>query len=409
MFQQAADSHAPGVRAPTPAERGATKAPAKPAVQSKKPAVTPQKPPAEATGTEDPENLGFEPGDETPVEPAVAPEEAPAPETPAEAETPPAAPAKGKGPDPWKLVNSIKKERTALQREVTELRAKQADPELVTNLTKRAETAEARLKELDAEMHYVDYSKSQEFKEKHEIPWERAWKSAGKVIAELSVSEAEGATRPATLQDLVKLANMPLQEAHRAAVEMFGDLASTVMQHRQKIVELSEAREEDLATARKTAAERSQTQTQAQQQLRQETSELFQRFNDQQVKEQDFLRPREGDDEFNDRLEKARTFVRQTMASNLRDPKLTKEQRAQIMQRMVTVQNRAIGFSALRLENKRLKAELAKKNGALADFRGSEPGNGQGAKQPAGAVVSDPTQRLHSAIRQAADTVNYRP
>jgi hypothetical protein len=305
------------------------------------------------------------------------------------------------------VVNTYKAKNKELERELADTRSKLTDPELVTKLSQRAEAAEARLKELDSEMRFIDYSKSSDFKEKHEVPYERAWKAASKVISELTVANSDGTTRPAALQDMVELANLPLAKAHELAVEKFGDLASTVMGHREKIVDLVQQREEDIANARKQAGERNERQQQTDHQLRQETAELFQRINGEQIQKQDFLRPREGDTEFNARLEKARTFVEQAFSANLRNPNLSKEERAQIIQRMVTVRNRAIGFSAMRLDNKRLKAELATAKQALAEYHGDEPGKGQG-KKDAGTGYVEPRSRLEQAVRAAADRTTYR-
>lgn len=377
--------------------------PPQPKPQEKPKPVAPVASP-ESTDPEDPE---FEAG-----EPTGEPEDPETSDTPSGEPTPDKGTqeppkGKGKGPDPWKLVNTYKGKLKELERDLAETRAKVADPELVTKLSKRAEAAEARLKELDSEMRYVDYTKSTEFMEKHEVPYQRAWKAAGKVINELTVANSDGTTRPATLQDMVELANLPLAKAYERAVEKFGDLASTVMTHREKIVELAELREEDLANARKQATERDERQQQTDLQLRHETAEVFTRINEEQIQKQDFLRPREGDTEFNARLEKARAFVENAFSANLRDPKLTKDQRAQIIQRMVTVRNRAVGFSALRLDNKRLTAELAAAKKALAEYNSSEPGKGDGKKDP-GTAQLDPRSRLEQAIRGAADRTTWR-
>lgn len=345
--------------------------PAKPAA---KPVAAPvSKPPAPASTT--PLKAGEKPS----TTPAEKSEGAEAP-TPADGEKPVVEPVgKGKA-SPWKLLDTFKGKLAERERELAELRSKSADPEMVTGLTKRAQTAEARNKELESDMKYVDYKKSSEFKEKYEQPFQKAWIRAVKDVTQLTVTDEAGTQRVATAEDLWSLVNLPLGEATRRAKELFGDdLGNYVMSnHYGKIRELSEAQTEALETARKEGTNREQQKAQDTQLIRGEVAQTYERVRDEQAQKQPWLQEREGDDDWNAKLAKSLNFVEETLKSSAFDSKLTAEQRAELVSRHVAVRNRAIAFPMLRLENKRQKAELDALRKQVAEFTGTEPGAGDG-------------------------------
>lgn len=142
----------------------------------------------------------------------------------------------------------------ALQARVKELETT-APPEVKT-LQERLASAEKRRDELEQEIHFVDYSKSKEFVEKYQQPYVEAWADARKDLAELSVENPDGTVRPATDEDMINIARLPLGEARKLANELFGDSADDVMAHRRRIIDLAAAQSKALATAKTSAAER---------------------------------------------------------------------------------------------------------------------------------------------------------
>lgn len=143
----------------------------------------------------------------------------------------------------------------------------------------RASAAEKRAAELDGQMRFVDYSRSDEFNQKFAQPFAQAWNRALsdfgqlKVRVPAGVDEATGEPqfnfRAADQNDLIKLANLSLSEMDDAAEAMFGKSAARVIRHVERVRELSEAQEKALEYARKNAGEYQKT-TQAEQRRQRE-------------------------------------------------------------------------------------------------------------------------------------------
>jgi hypothetical protein len=146
------------------------------------------------------------------------------------AATPPAAAAPAEDPkkgkvSPWKLVDEYKAKLAAAEQQVLEVN-KRAIPEADWKKTQETLTErEKRLTELEQEIRYVNYSKSEEFKTKYQQPYEKQWQRTMSELGELTVETADGGTRPLAANDILDLVNAPLGKAHELAVERFGDLA----------------------------------------------------------------------------------------------------------------------------------------------------------------------------------------
>ncbi len=91
-----------------------------------------------------------------------------------------------KKPNPWTLVNSYKSRNNILEKEVAELRSKSAEPP--KELTERLSAIEKRNQELENHIRFVDYSKSQEFVDKYQKPYEDAWARAITGLKGLKIS-----------------------------------------------------------------------------------------------------------------------------------------------------------------------------------------------------------------------------
>jgi len=360
-------------------EKPAAPAPSTPPVEPPaKPPEPPAKPPEPTKAQEAPK----------PPEPAKPAEPPPTGE-------PPEAAPKGKPPGPWQLKEKFEKMARELSAENLELKRRLDAAGDVDTLRKRHEEAESRWKSLDEEMRFINYSKSAEFQDKYQKPYETAWARAEGDLRELTVALEDGNNRPATVQDLVLLANTPLGEARKLAVAMFGDGADDVMAHRRVIRELADAQNRALQEARKTGAERAKERTAAVQKARYEVETLWQRHHEADTAKLEYLRPKEGDDEWNGKVESAQKFVQQALASNPMDPALSAEQRADVVARQVAVRNRAVAFSALKLHNTRLAAQVADLQKQLDALKASGPSNGSG--HPTGAAPV-PVSRMEAAL-----------
>lgn len=300
----------------------------------------------------------------------------------------------GKSAPSWKLVQTYKAEAKALKKELAELRNGSGNlpqiQEQLKSANERAESAEKRAKELSDHMRFLDYQRSDEFVKNHQQPWERACQKAAKDLAGLNLSDANGNARKATINDLMSLCSMELGQAREQADAWFGSSADDVMDHRRKLNELMESQQLALDEAKKNGEERYKTQAQSWQKLQEESAMLWQKFNKEDSEKHEFLKPKEGDKEFNEKLEKAKSIVESAFSGNALDPKLSSEERAKVIRAQVAVRNRAIAYSTLKLENKRLQAKLAESEKSLKEFQSSEPGPGRGKNAVAPSTPSDP-------------------
>jgi len=350
----------------------------KPPVAPKAPAKPAAKAAAKPAEAEEPEaELETKPGEE---------------DKPAEEKAAEEKPVEGKPgkTSPWKLVESYKKTNAQLQKEIAELRLAQKPGELPKEHQEKFSAIEARNKELEDEIRHVNYSKSKEFAEQYQKPYEEAWLNAVADLKELVITNDDGTSRNATAQDLIALSNMPLGQARSTAKAWFGDSADDVMAHRRTIRDLSDKQTKALEDSKKFGSEREQQRTaemQAKQKARsEEAAKVWSQVNAEAVEKYDFLRPVEGDTDRNDRLEKAVKFVDETLKSNINAAK-TQEERDSIIRAHSALRNRAIGFSVLKHENAGLKAKVAELEKSIAEFQASEPTNG-GPKSPANGEAS---------------------
>ncbi len=305
---------------------------------------------------------------------------------------------------PWKLVEKLNAKNRDVMRELVELKEKMGKTTNLEQELKRIELVEKRNAELEEEIKYQNFSKSKEYEEKYQKPYEAAWAKAAKELQEIEVLDESGAvSRKANAQDLIALANMPLGQARRTANAMFGDSANDVMLHRQRIIDLSEAQREALDTARKSGNDRQEQTSLKQQAITKEVGTLWQQENSAIESKLEFLKPKEGDAEWNGALDKAKRLVDTAFSKSPTDPSLSPEQRAEIVKSHAAIRNRAIAYSALKLENNRLRAQITERDTKLKQFEDSEPTAGNGSRDKAQAgQPADPMSRAMQRLKASA-------
>jgi hypothetical protein len=335
------------------------------------------------------------------AEPAVA---EPAPESEADKALAAELSKGGKKVSPWKLVRQFKEQLATAEKEALDFRTRLSAAAKAEEAVKRAEAIEKRNAELEEHIRYVDYSKSQEFAEKYQRPYEEAWASAVQELAELDVLAEDGTVaRKATPQDLLALANLPLGEARRQANAMFGDSADDVMAHRRKVQELSRAQAKALDDARKSGSERTEKSAAQQQAIVKEVSDTWTKLNADIAAKSEFLRAKEGDEEWNGKLTAAQKLADEAFSVNATDPRLTPEQRAEVVKKHVAMRARAVAYSAQKLHIARLTKQLAAVQAELAQFKNSGTVNGDGqngTQTPAQAAT--PMERALQRMQQGA-------
>lgn len=290
--------------------------------------------------------------------------------------------------NPWKLSNYWKEKHRELEGQLAESRRNALPEAEVKALRESADKASKRVEELESEIKFHDYTKSKEFQEKYQKPYEQAWQRAMAELREITVTGTDGETRPVSPEDLLELVNMPLGQAREVANELFGDFADDVMQHRKEIKRLSDEQANAIDTARKSAGERNKQQQEQAQALNKEVGETWSRVNSEirdDPKFGGYFKERQGDAEWNKRLAKGFELADRAFAENPMSPGLKPEERAAIVRRHAAVRNRCASWGALRGENESLKTRVGQLEEELKQFKDSVPGEGspRGAEAPA--------------------------
>lgn len=294
-----------------------------------------------------------------------------------------------KRPTAWQVANQYKELNIKLEKQIAELKGQITPENDRKSLTERAASIEKRNKELEDEIRYTNYAKSQEFKEKYQEPYESAWKRALTDLKEVTVNTGEG-ERAITANDLLDLVNMPLARAREIARNAFGESADEVMAHRREIKRLADEQDSALTKAKTDGAkreeERNQQMTAAQAKVAEEIKTTWEKVKTDLLEDKDYgtyFKPADGDEQGNQRLAKGFELVARAFSENPADPRLTPEQRAGIIKRHSAVYNRAAAFGRLVYQNKQKDTRIAELEKEVEQYKGSTPPAGGTGLPPA--------------------------
>lgn len=350
------------------------------------------KPPTgQAAPTEEPPPAPPKPAEQPPTPPATQTDGELPPES-----SPPAGGTQKKT-SPWKLVDEYKNKVIALEKQIAE--KKGVPEEELKSIQERAAKHETRNKELENEIRFVNYKKSQEFREKFEEPYHRAWSAALKELGELTVETAEG-RRAVNENDILELVNLPLEKAREISDEVFGKFSNDVMAHRKQLKQLWEVQAAALDDVRKNGEARDKERQERMQsgikQINSFVAETWNSINEAVLKDEQFgqyFTPREGDEDGNNRLKKGYELVDQGWKENPTAPNLTPEERKQIIKRHAAIRNRAAAFSRLVNDNRGLTKRVSELETKLKEFNGSTPS--PGGQRPATSEPQGGSAREH--------------
>jgi len=353
---------------------------------------------ATAEPVDKPEDKPGKPGEAGP-EPGAAPEDKAG-----------AKPEDKKKVSPWKLVDEYKARAATLETEIANLKKTIPDPKEKEQLTTKLTEAEKRLNELDEHMRFVDYSKSREYREKYQQPYEDQWKRAMADLSEITLIDADsGKERAMSPQDMLELVNMPLQSARARANEIYGDLADDVMAHRKELRRLFDEQSRALENARKNGKEREEQlarqRTEFQEQVTRHITEAWTKANDSFLNDEkrgQFFKPVEGDDEGNKRLTKGYEMADKAFTVNPLDPRLTPQQREEIVRLHAAVRNRSAAFGRLLYQHEQTIAELKTAKDELAKYKEAQPPAAQGSREPAAPVSGSARDQVMAGLRKYA-------
>lgn len=243
-------------------------------------------------------------------------------------------------------------------------------------------TLKKRLEEAETELRYMDFTKSQKYKEDYEKPYQVAYESAIEEVQELWVNNEDGTTRPATAQDFQRILNASQQDVRALATKMFGEAANDVLVARRGLVELTRKANREAKEYREQATERERQRTLQAAEQRQQAETLWNKASEMlREKYPDFFKPIEGDEEYNKELEAGYATVDKAYAQGL-----TIEEMAA---RRAAVRHRAAAFRAQVLINRRLKTRVKELEGVVAEYEKSVPGEGKSGGEQRVAPAGD--------------------
>lgn len=306
------------------------------------------------------------------------------PETPAapSAETPAAGPAKKMSP--WKLVDQFKERATKAEARVLELEKQVVPAEKVQETKAYLEQLEAKVKDMTEDLRYYNAEKYDPEIIKAKDEYMRGLTRAMSELKDVTVTDpGTNQPRALTINDLAELAFMPLGQAQQVAKEVFGELAPYVMDHRNEIRRLWDQQKAALEELKKGGSTREQKRMEEAQQQAQKLGQFINETYQTAIKEAiedpkfgQWFKARDGDEDWNSRLEKGTKLVDEAMANSPLDPKLTPEQRAEIVRKHAAVRNRAIAFGPLRHRVETLEKQLAEALAELKQYKETTPTTG---------------------------------
>jgi hypothetical protein len=369
---------------PTPAAAPAGAAPSKPST----PAAAAPQPDGGSYKTEFDELDQIASGSKAkPAEKVEGEDEIPGADKPKEGDKPPGKEGEQKPadqkPEPEKIGKAAELRKAyeeskgrikQLETEISEYKSgksKVEDPEL-PKIRETLSQREKRLQELENEIKYVNYEKSQEYLDKHEVPIKNAFSSAYSDLRELLVADGSGETREAKPEDFDALLRMDLKEAATKSKEMFGDAATEVMAHRRKIIDMMRQRRQAVEDFRKQGDEREKQAIEQTRQQQESLTRLWDGINaDLPKRYPEWFAPKEGDKVGNEFLDKGFELADKAFHGI---GKIPHEELAQVQ---AVVRNRAAAFGRVAHQLQQANATIASLQKELDAFRKSGPGGGE--------------------------------
>lgn len=170
----------------------------------------------------------------------------------------------------------IKAERDELKKQSSQPKD---DPEK-KEFYERAERYSKRAQELENELKFAKYEKSEEYQEKYYKPYEQAFASARAKAAAIKVMDAEGNPRQGTPEDFDTY--MFIQDDEAAAdfaEKVFGKHKSSMEYHREQVRSLQSRSQAAVEEYRKKGSEREQQWKENQSKAEKAAAELWQNLN----------------------------------------------------------------------------------------------------------------------------------
>jgi len=268
-------------------------------------------------------------------------------------------------------------------RKASELESKIADYERrgkdTTALTEQLKSKEEYVAKLEAQLAGIKYEKSPEYKDKFEKPFNDAAEYAKQVVEALQVVTEDGETqRPAKWEDFVEIYNLPPGKAEVLANRKFGNSASMVLRHFDKLRDLEHGRKQAVVEYETNASKRQVEERAKEVQQRDNVNKAWHATNTDLINANPELYGEKPDDEEGNAIWKESLAL--VDKAYLERDKLTDQERiildAHIRLRAAALPRVQRELAVTRAENEELKARLGDKSA-------SKPGKTQKPSDPA--------------------------
>jgi hypothetical protein len=312
--------------------------------------------------------------------------------------------------NPWKLVDEYKSRSATLEKEILDLKKSLVPEQDRKTYEERAQRLEARNKELEDEIRYVNFTKSKQYLDEYQAPYEDAFKRAMSDLSEITVQDiTTQQVRPATPEDFLAIVNAPLGEARSRAEAMFGNLANDVMVHRNEVRTLWNKQQAALKDAKENGSKREaeqQQMTQAQtEKLSREIRQMWDQENKTIVEHPEYgkyFTPREGNEEYNKRLDAGFKLVDQAFSQSPADPRLTPDQRATVIKMHTALRNRAAAWGVANWEKEQALARVVELEKELKAYKETTPPTAGSEPSSQPSVPGSAKERMFGELRKLA-------
>lgn len=270
-------------------------------------------------------------------------------------------------------IQSLTSKVSEYERTIEELKKSAPDLRPVQERMQAIEKENAALRE---EIRFVNYKKHPEFTEKYEKPYNEAWSKAVSEVTQLNLEMEDGTTRKATANDLLALANAPLDQLDDLANKWFPRSSARVVRHVEKIRDLAEAQDKALEDAKKGAVEFDSRRTVEQQARDAEIAKTYQDSTAELVKKYPkWFDKDETDPAGNEILQKgfeyaSGVFENTPVTINGQTRPLTPVEK---VRRLAVIKAKAANHDRLASRLKARDARIAELEAKLAEFEKSEP------------------------------------
>lgn len=345
-----------------------------------------------------------------PEKPAEKPEETkkesvdpntgkPVPAKPDDAPKPPEKPAvpedKAKAKKP---VDFLREQYETSKAELEKVRAenkalkegKPTETPEIKEIIKERDDLRKKVEEYDREMMYVNAEKSEAFKREHQQPYEQAYQDAYITLAEWKVSNEAGAMRDITSDEFARIVTAPTgREALEAARSIYGENIEpgVVFTARQAVIDAHRRFQRAKETLRTTAAEREKQAQESSRQMTELQMTAFKKLNDEAAEKMpEWFKPVDNDDEGNELLEKGFKMADDVFhrPEGMSD--------GDFLKRKSAIRNMAGAFGRLARDLHRATEKNAELEKELAQFRSSEPANGEPGSETKAESTLSPLQ-----------------